>query len=116
MHASELIFFAGFIVFIIAILLVDMLVIDRKAHVVSIREAGTWTAVWIVLALLFGVFLWFHGDLIHGIHTYEDLQEVTRRYASHLNLTGHSLASGIDLSRHPLSLAYLTGYLIDKML
>lgn len=116
MHTSELIFFASFIVFIVAILLVDMLVIDRKAHVVSIREAGTWTAVWIVLALLFGVFLWFHGDLIHGIHTYEDLQEVTRRYASHLNLTGHSLASGIEMYRHNMATAYITGYLIEKML
>lgn len=116
MHTSELIFFASFIVFIVVILLVDMLVIDRKAHVVSIREAGTWTAVWIVLALLFGVFLWFHGDLIHGIHTYEDLQEVTRRYASHLNLTGHSLASGIEMYRHNMAMAYITGYLIEKML
>lgn len=30
-----------------------MLVIDRKAHVVSIKEAGTWTGVWIGLALIF---------------------------------------------------------------
>lgn len=30
-----------------------MLVIDRKAHVVSIKEAGTWMGVWIGLALIF---------------------------------------------------------------
>ena len=45
MHYSELLFFAGFVIFIVAILLVDMFAIDRKAHVVSIREAGIWTTV-----------------------------------------------------------------------
>ena len=45
--------------FIAAILVLDMLVIDKKAHEVSIREAGTWTAVWITLALAFSAFLWF---------------------------------------------------------
>ena len=52
-HLSELLFLGGFLVFIVAILVVDMLVIDRKAHAVSIKEAGTWTAVWITLALAF---------------------------------------------------------------
>ena len=42
-----------FVIFIAAILVLDMLVIDRKAHVVSIKEAGSWTAVWIILALAF---------------------------------------------------------------
>jgi tellurite resistance protein TerC len=32
--------------------------IGRKPHDVSIREAGIWTAVWVVLACLFGVGLW----------------------------------------------------------
>ena len=48
---SEILFLGGFIIFIVAILILDMLVIDRKAHVVSVKEAGSWTAVWIVLAL-----------------------------------------------------------------
>ena len=64
---TEILFLGGFVVFIAAILVLDMLVIDRKAHVVSIKEAGTWTGVWIGLALLFSVFLWFHGDMVHGI-------------------------------------------------
>ena len=54
---SEILFLGGFIIFIVAILILDMLVIDRKAHVVSVKEAGSWTAVWIVLALAFSVFL-----------------------------------------------------------
>lgn len=116
MHLSEIIFFTCFVAFIIAILLVDMLVIDKKAHVVTIKEAGTWTAVWIALALLFGGFLWLHGDLIHGIHSMEELQEVTRRYASHLSLDGLSFAEGLAQYRQNMAMDYITGYLIEKML
>ncbi|MFG2984458.1 TerC family protein [Streptomyces sp. NPDC048258] len=36
--------------------------IGRKPHDVSIKEAGTWTVVWIVLAGLFGLGLWFFGS------------------------------------------------------
>ena len=57
-------------IFIAAILVLDMLVIDRKAHVVSIKEAGSWTAVWIILALAFAVFIYFHGDMVHGIENF----------------------------------------------
>ncbi|MGW3988114.1 TerC family protein [Streptomyces sp. NPDC004830] len=39
---------------------VDFL-IGRKPHDVSLKEAGTWTVVWVVLAVLFGVGLWIVG-------------------------------------------------------
>ena len=35
---TESMFLVGFVIFIAAILVLDMLVIDRKAHVVSIKE------------------------------------------------------------------------------
>lgn len=40
MFSTETIFFVLFIAFIVGILLIDMLVIDRKAHEVSMKEAG----------------------------------------------------------------------------
>ncbi|OEJ96716.1 TerC family protein [Streptomyces thermolilacinus] len=46
---------------LIALIAVDFL-IGRKPHDVSIKEAGTWTVVWIVLAVLFGLGLWVFGD------------------------------------------------------
>ena len=46
MYTTEIIFFACFITFIVGILLLDMLVIDKKAHKVSMKEAGAWTAGW----------------------------------------------------------------------
>lgn len=113
---AEILFLVGFVVFIAAILVLDMLVIDRKAHVVSIKEAGTWTAVWIGLALLFSVFLWFHGDMVHGIENFQDLQAVASRYASHLKLDANDYEASLQQYRHYMTISYISGYLIEKTL
>ncbi|HVY32053.1 MAG TPA: TerC family protein [Polyangiaceae bacterium] len=51
----------GFVVFVIAMLAVDLGIFHRKSHVVSTREALIWSSVWIGFALLFnlGVWKWF---------------------------------------------------------
>lgn len=51
----------GFTVFVLALLALDLGVFHRKAHEVSMKEALTWSVVWISLALLFnaGVYSWF---------------------------------------------------------
>lgn len=113
---TEILFLGGFVVFIAAILVLDMLVIDRKAHVVSIKEAGTWTAIWIGLALLFSVFLWFHGDMVHGIENMQDLQAVAARYAAHLKLDASDFEASIQQYRHYMTISYISGYLIEKTL
>ncbi|MBF9066421.1 TerC family protein [Streptacidiphilus fuscans] len=46
---------------LVALVAADFFIGGRKPHEVSIREAATWTVVWIVLALLFGGFLWWHS-------------------------------------------------------
>ncbi|MFB7664526.1 TerC family protein [Kitasatospora sp. NPDC056138] len=51
----------GTIGVLIALVVADFFIGGRKPHEVSIREAGTWTVVWVVLALLFGGFLWWHS-------------------------------------------------------
>lgn len=113
---NEILFLVGFILFIAAILVLDMLVIDRKAHVVSIKEAGTWTGVWIGLALLFSVFLWFHGDMVHGIENMQDLQAVASRYAAHLKLNPDDFEASLQQYRHYMTISYISGYLIEKTL
>lgn len=115
-HLSEFIFLGGFILFIAAILVLDMLVIDKKAHEVSIREAGTWTAVWITLALAFSAFLWFKGDMVHGISSFSDLQAVASRYAPHLNLDANNFEASLQQYRHYMTISYISGYLIEKTL
>jgi len=51
----------GFILFVLAMLGLDLGVFHRRAHEVRVREALLWTAVWITLALVFnvGVYFWF---------------------------------------------------------
>ena len=112
MLTTELFFLVGFVVFIAAILVLDMLVIDRKAHVVSIKEAGTWTAVWIVLALAFAIFLYFHGDMVHGIQNFNDLQAVSSRYAAHIKLNPDDFEASLQQYRHYMTISYISGYLI----
>ncbi len=52
---------AGFLAFVLAMLAVDLGVFHRKAHAVSLKEAGLWSAVWVALAGLFAlaVHAWF---------------------------------------------------------
>ena len=49
----------GFIVFVLLLLALDLGVFHRKAHVVTVREALGWSAVWITLGLAFGAFVYF---------------------------------------------------------
>jgi tellurite resistance protein TerC len=53
--------YALFLLFVVAMLAIDLGVFHRTSHTVSIREAGTWTAVWITLAMLFAVGLWLRN-------------------------------------------------------
>jgi tellurite resistance protein TerC len=55
----------GFNVFVVAMLALDLGVFNRKAHEVSLREALTWSCVWIVLSLLFdaGLYFWQGSDV-----------------------------------------------------
>lgn len=49
----------GFNVMVLVCLAVDLLVFHKEAHKVSMKEAGTWTVIWIALALIFNVVLYF---------------------------------------------------------
>jgi len=51
----------AFVVFVVAMLAIDLGIFHRKSHVVSTREALVWSGVWIGLALVFnlGVWKWF---------------------------------------------------------
>jgi tellurite resistance protein TerC len=51
MHSPWL--YAGFTLFVLAMLALDLGVFHRKAHEVSMKEAGAWSAVWVSLALVF---------------------------------------------------------------
>ncbi|PJC96275.1 hypothetical protein GQ37_022975 [Janthinobacterium sp. BJB1] len=52
---------AGFIAFVLLMLALDLFVFGgNKAHKVSVKEAATWSLVWVSLALLFNGGLWWY--------------------------------------------------------
>ena len=48
----------GFNVFVLAMVALDLGVFHRKAHAVGLKEAGTWSVVWVALALAFNAWIW----------------------------------------------------------
>jgi tellurite resistance protein TerC len=54
--------YAGFLAFVFVMLALDLGVFNRKAHVVSVREAIGWSSVWITMGLSFAVFIYFAYD------------------------------------------------------
>jgi TerC family integral membrane protein len=50
---------AAFIIFILFLLVLDLGVFHRKAHVITLKEALTWSGVRIGVALVFNVFIYF---------------------------------------------------------
>lgn len=50
-------FYAGFLVFVLGVLALDLGVFHKSAHAVRFKEALTWSVVWVLLAVVFGILL-----------------------------------------------------------
>jgi tellurite resistance protein TerC len=57
----------GFVLFVLAMLALDLGVFHRKAHAVGFREALVWSGVWVSLALLFNAMLCWKFGLDYGV-------------------------------------------------
>ncbi len=79
----------GFNLFVLSLLAVDLGVFHRHAHKVSIKEATIWSVVWITIAMIFNLGLYFFWDKVSPTSTY---------------------------SNSEAALAFFTGYLIEKSL
>lgn len=84
----------GFLLFIIAVVSLDLGVFHRKAHVVTLPESVGWTCVWVTLALAFNVVIYF---------LYE------------LNPSGWDMDTE-QLTGAEAALNFFTGYLVEKSL
>lgn len=58
---------AGFSLFVLAVLALDLGVFHRKTHAVTFKEALSWTAVWVTLATLFGIGVWHWAGPKRGL-------------------------------------------------
>jgi tellurite resistance protein TerC len=57
----------GFTGLVIGLLVVDLLLLNRRGHVLSVKEASAWSAGLVGLALLFGGFLWWREGTQHAL-------------------------------------------------
>lgn len=89
------IFWLGFLAFVFVMLALDLLVLNRRDHEISVGEALKWTGIWIFLALLFDVFIYF-------------------AYENHW--LGIGMHGGASLSGFDAAVEYLTGYVLEKSL
>ena len=56
---TPIIFWIFFNVFVLIMLALDLGVFHRKTHEVSLKEALTWTSVWVLLALIFNTIIFY---------------------------------------------------------
>ncbi len=63
----NLLLWAAFNIFVIGMLALDLGVFHKKSEEISVRNALTWTAVWITLAMAFNVFVYLYLGKESGI-------------------------------------------------
>jgi tellurite resistance protein TerC len=85
----------GFNLFVLGMLALDLGVFNRKAHVIRVREALIWTSVWVALALIFNV----------GVY-----------YMYEHHWMGLGLSAVDPAAGREAALEFFTGYLIEKSL
>ncbi|MGE9515809.1 MAG: TerC/Alx family metal homeostasis membrane protein [Solitalea-like symbiont of Tyrophagus putrescentiae] len=112
----ETIIFSVSIIVIVFFLLYDLGIFNKnKAHQITTKEALLKTCLWVSLSVIFFAFLYFKGDLLHGITNQEKLLEVINKFGIKLSLTG-DFATDIVSYKNNLSINYLTGYLMEYAL
>jgi len=63
-------FLVGFVLFVLLMLAIDLGVFNRHAHSISIKEALSWSAVWVGLAILFNIGIYLFWDHIAPASTH----------------------------------------------
>jgi len=96
----------GFILFVLFLLALDLGVLNRKSHVIGVKEALGWSALWISLGLAFSVFVYF-GYENHwlGLGNKPDMVDRSADFP----------AGKINDGRTAV-VKYLTGYVVEKSL
>ncbi|MDR1005396.1 MAG: TerC/Alx family metal homeostasis membrane protein [Bacteroidales bacterium] len=121
MHSEllEVGFFAGFIILIVGLLVLDLGVFEKENKVVTMKRALINTSIWVFFAIAFGFFIRYFGYLMHGIGDMDSLKEIVLKY--------HGQSMWKDIAALPynealaafhskMSLEYFTGYIIEYSL
>lgn len=114
---SRIIFFIGFMVFIIVMLILDLGVFHKKDHVVSIRESASQTLMWVLLSMGMAVLIYFKAEWVHGIANMEDLLAFAQGSNWEHLLQGVSdYDQALKVYRKEMTLQYLSGYFMEESL
>ncbi len=114
--SAEIISVAAFLVFVIALLMVDLLLIGRTVHVISMKEATIWSIVWISIGMAFYFVILHFSHLLHGIETKEELLEIANKYNPYLKFRSSSFSEMLHEYRKSQAINYISGYFIEKTL
>jgi tellurite resistance protein TerC len=61
------IFWTSFVAAVLVLLSIDLGIFHRHAHAITVREATSWSIVWILLSLSFGVWVYSNFGKQHGL-------------------------------------------------
>ncbi len=90
-------FLIGFLIFVLSVLALDLGVFHRHARVVPVREALAWTTVWVTMALLFNVLVYFMYEYHWLGMGMQPGQEPTGQRAAFQFLTGYIVEESLSL-------------------
>lgn len=93
-------FYLGFTVFVLFLLFLDLGLFHRKSHKVSTKEAFGWTAVWVLLAMGFNLFLYKYS---------------LAKFTANPDLIAFSGLTP-ELYAKQISFEFLTGYIVEESL
>lgn len=93
-------FYAGFTLFVLVLLALDLGVFHKKAHEVSFKESSLWTTIWICLALIFNYLFYLY---VHWRFSTDE---------KYLSIAGFNP----DAQAKTTALEFLTGFVIEKSL
>ena len=65
--STELLLWLGFGLFLAVMLALDLGVFHKNSHVVEFKEAITWSGVWIGLAIIFNVGVFYFAGEVKGL-------------------------------------------------
>ncbi|WP_423148559.1 TerC/Alx family metal homeostasis membrane protein [Rubrolithibacter danxiaensis] len=114
--SNEVVFFGGFMLFIILMLSIDLGLFNKKDHVVKLKEAAIMSFIWVSFALGFYFILLAEGQELHGITNLDQLKHIVQENKHNITLIPDNFSASIHLYNQNLGLEFLTGYLVEYAL
>jgi tellurite resistance protein TerC len=114
--SSELIFILAFVVFIFAMLAIDLGLFAKPDKPVSLTRAGIMSAVWLGFALLFYALLLNYGHLLHHVNSIATLQQINADNGHQLKINPSDFEGSLHEYRKTLGIEFITGYVVEYAL